>query len=40
MFLFIPQYFTGLKLHRARNLLIKAAVQCLQQGEEISTDAE
>lgn len=33
MFLFIPQYFTGLKLvqHRARNLLNRAAVQCFQQ---------
>lgn len=31
MFLFITQYFTGLKLHGARNQLIKAAVSALSK---------
>lgn len=36
MFLFIPQYFTGLKLHRARNQLIKAAVSAPSKRGNLS----
>lgn len=39
MFLFILQYFTGLKLHGARNQFIRAAVSTAARGG-ILTDAE
>lgn len=32
MFLLIPQYFTGLKLHKVRNLLIKATLSAPSKG--------